>query len=134
MRPPQATSDEYTSDFELAAEVEGAGRDELGHEHHEQVLGRVDPEDRRGGAAPHEVAGGADAPVADRALLDGDGEAEAHAVEADLAVAAGQGEVRAGRRRRAGGCVRHELDGLAAEDARAVELAAVQRASGQKRR
>src|SRR5689334_15172396 len=43
--------------LQLAAEVEGARGHQLGHEDDAQVLLRVDPEDRRGGAAPVVVAG-----------------------------------------------------------------------------
>src|SRR4051794_10470994 len=42
--------------LQLAAEVEGAGRHQLGHEHHREVLLRVHPEDGRGRAAPVVVA------------------------------------------------------------------------------
>src|SRR3989344_4616952 len=59
-RPPAcgASVDDRGVDdvLELAAEVEGAGRHELGHEHDAEIFLRVDPEDRRGRAAPVVVA------------------------------------------------------------------------------
>ena len=106
--------------LQLVAEVERARRRELGHEHDGEVLARVDPEDGRRPAAPHEVARRPDHLRAGRAEPDRDGEAEARAVEADLAVSAGHGE----RTQLAvvGQVVRrHQLDGLAPEHTRAVE-------------
>ena len=42
---------------ELAAEVEGARWQQLGHQHGGEVFGWVDPEDGGGSATPHELAG-----------------------------------------------------------------------------
>src|SRR5215218_4060346 len=74
--------------LELTAEVERARRDELGHEHDDQMFDGIDPERRRRRAAPEELPCRPDRLRADRSFADGDGEPEPHPVEPDLAVTA----------------------------------------------
>src|SRR5437764_11231705 len=78
--------------LELAPEVERTGWQQLRHEHDGEVLGWVDPEDRRRRAAPHEFACRPDDAGAGGIHCDGYGEPEPHPVELEFAVATGQRE------------------------------------------
>src|SRR5689334_9811859 len=107
---------------QLAADRIGRRRHELGQQEHGHVLGRVAPEGGRGGAAPGVFARRAQNLRLGR--IDHDREAEA---KADAEIARFREARRAHVAHVALEMVRgHQLDGLAAEQAHAVQLAFVQ--------
>src|SRR4030095_16844226 len=69
---------------QLGAERVGGGRYQLGHEDGGELLGRVDPEEGAGRAAPGELAGAGQDLVGDRVEQDREPEAVADPVEGGL--------------------------------------------------